>query len=270
MDQADESKVDIRKLVSLYLIAHKYQFKSHEKFAQGLLRAHCSNIEEKPPHIQEYFVSCSQRRLKALMKIALLTEEATTNLSLRSSLQKIWLFCFEQKPHESMFYALDIGEMLELRSFMGKLYYYLLITIDAHRNEGSMVYSHPVDDSTPHQRLLFFQGYWSLQQYWSNFIKASQKKFRCPSNQPTHGCNQVWKEFWPKFKLEIAGHRFAPVEHLKFGISLATLVNKESFYKTNISCIESYIKEMVKELEDNLADHFLDPLPSVPPSVEVE
>lgn len=269
MDQADESKVDIEKLVSLYLIAQKYQFESHEKFARGLLKTHCSNINNKPAHIQEYFVSCSQERLKALMKITSLTDEAT-DLSLGSVIQKVWLFRFEQKPGESMSYALDVGEMLGLRSFMGKLYYDLLTTVSSERIKGSMVYNHPVDDLTPPQRSAFFHGHWSLQRYWSDLMKAPRKKFKCPSSQPSHGCNRVWKDIWPQFKLNIAGDRLDPMENLRFCLRLVTSENEETFREKNISCVESYINEMIVELENSLADHFLDPLLSVSADVEAE
>ncbi|KAF8182323.1 hypothetical protein BJ912DRAFT_1124225, partial [Pholiota molesta] len=272
MDQADESKVDIEQLVSLYLIAQKYQFKSHEKFARGLLRTHCSNISGKPAEIQEYFISCSQERLEALMKITSLTNEAT-DLSLGSIIQAVWLFRFIQKPEESMSYAVGVAETLGLRSFMGKLYYQLLTTAHSERYEGSVAYEDPVNDLTPPQKSAFFLGHWSLQQYWSDLMKAPRKKFSCPSSQPSHDCNRVWKDLWPKFKLKMIGDSLDPVFDLKSYRQMvlsASIVCIETVSVKNISCAESYINEMIMELENSLADHFLGPLPSIAPAEEAE
>jgi hypothetical protein len=263
MDQADESKVDIEKLVSLFLIAQKYQFESHEKFARGLLETHCSDINKKPAHIQEYFISCPEERLKALLKITSLTDEAT-DLSLGSMIQKVWLFRFHKKTAESMSYALDVAEMLGLRSFTGELYYDCLTTVYSERINGSVAYKHPVDDLTPHQKSAFFFGHWSLQRYWSDFMKTPRKKFNCPSSQPSHDCNRVWKAMWPEFKLQIAGDYLDPLANLKTCLLLVTSENKKT------DCVESYINEMIMELANSLADHFIGPLPSVAPAVEAE
>ncbi|KAF9481109.1 hypothetical protein BDN70DRAFT_804032 [Pholiota conissans] len=265
MEQADESKVDIDIIACLYLIAQKYQFESHEKYARDLLKSHCTNVKDKPAAIKEFFIrKCPSTCLASLLKISLLADDPHIDSSLASALQKAWLFRLQARPDSSPSYAISVAENLGLRKFMGELYYHHMISSIPDQMEDSEVYERPDEDLEPHQRLPFYQGYMSLQLYWSDFMKGSRRKFKCP-----HGCNRVWTEFWPRFKLDLVGYHFDPRTSMNAFLKNIIKANKETYLETNISCITTYINDRIKEFDTNLADHFLGPVPSQPP-IEID
>ncbi|KAF9481108.1 hypothetical protein BDN70DRAFT_931125 [Pholiota conissans] len=267
MAQTYEASVDIAKIVSLYLISHKYHFESHENFAREILERHRPDALEEPNYfILDYFLNCPESRLESLIKVASSTENPASEHSLTSGIQTFWIWRL-RLIGTSVSYALRVAEALGLRRFIGELYYFVLCeSMDQPSTiQGSTAYIRPSTDLTPRQRLALFEGSWSLHPYWLNTVSAPFHTFNCPAHRH-HGCNRIWKEFWPKYKASIAEMFFDPLQFLRDIEPGVTQVNgKLSDGILVISCIAPYVNAKINVLEESLADHFLGPMPSTQP-----
>ncbi|KAF9483577.1 hypothetical protein BDN70DRAFT_918313 [Pholiota conissans] len=264
MQQSKLETADMKNLVSLYLIAQKYHFDAHESFARDLLRQHCSAIQAGSSPNPNYLFSCPESRLEDMLRIAAFTEETSVAdaESFLFVLQKVWIIRLKD-TNESAAFALGVGEELGLRDFMAGLYYLELTRMKSELVEGSTAYVHPVSDLTPHQKLILYQGYWSLRQYWIRRWDLLQKKSLNCSDKTEHACRFIWQASWERFKAdEFSSDTFDPLQLLA---NIASNINEygaEWSETKKPHCAIRAIEKMQVSLKKNLAEHFLGPLPS--------
>ncbi|KAF8182328.1 hypothetical protein BJ912DRAFT_978611 [Pholiota molesta] len=237
LQQNEIATADMQKLVSLYLIAHKYHFD-------------CIDRAQLWPVIRpHYFETCSQHQLQSLLRIVSQEKDASTKDSFSELLQILWI-CRLHKSHESNSFAFEVAEERGLRTLALNLYLDLIkkMETDSERIEGSTAYIQKTDDLAPHRKLALYQGYWSLRRYWSEAkVTAFEKEFACSSSLGN------WHDSW---STKIA------VEH-QLPIFLEAEIRKSvNESKVNASCAVQAIADMVDELKTTLADHFLGPRPN--------
>ncbi|KAF8204625.1 hypothetical protein BJ912DRAFT_2907 [Pholiota molesta] len=260
---------NIQKLVSLFLISHKYHFEAHETFARDLLAKHCSTfIARHPfnprfliPRQRHYFNRCPESRLEAILRIVILTEQ-TFELP-PSLIQKIWKNRLKE-ANASISYALGVGEALGLREFVGELYYIELTRMKPMPLEGSPAYVYPVISALePHQKLALYQGSLSLRWYWSNTLQMSRsqlEQFKCDddSDGEWHHCLSVWREGWKE--VDYNGWDSRPFDPLKEMSKVVSRIMERGHEEGSWApCALPLIAHMQECLEENIADHFLGP-----------
>ncbi|KAF8204622.1 hypothetical protein BJ912DRAFT_2800 [Pholiota molesta] len=254
---------DIQKLVSIFLISHKYHFEAHETFARDLLSKHCRTLIAKPNSKHNYFNRCPESRLEAILRIVILTSQ-TRNFPLHpSTIQNIWTNRLEQTKG-SISCALGVADALGLRKFVGELYYIELTRMKPVPLQGSPAYVHPVVSALEsHQKLALYQGNWSLRYYWSKTLKMAQsqpelsKRLECvdPNGVSGHFCPAIWKAAWK----EIDGNQWdsSPFDPLKEILKVYTQIVGRNDVRA--PCAVNSIQSIVDDLKDNIADHFLGP-----------
>ncbi|KAF9481105.1 hypothetical protein BDN70DRAFT_563680 [Pholiota conissans] len=259
VNQMDALKVEIAKITCLYLIAHKYHFESHEQFARKVIIAHCSDIKDASPDIRTHFTECFPNHLESLLRIACLTESGSNDSSLSSILQDIWVFrMYDTKRFQNPSQTLSLAQSLGLRRFLGRLYYFLLRCTWGHNPsiEGSTAYLRTDLNLPLEQRIAVYEGYWSLQQYWSNFLNAPPKTFQCPVLR-RHACDRVWKGYFSMHRGDFNQRIFDPLAFLGQMETQVIKFNERQYGVLSIDCVITYLRQKRKELEDTLADHFL-------------
>ncbi|KAF9483624.1 hypothetical protein BDN70DRAFT_891683 [Pholiota conissans] len=266
-DQQSLSKANIKNLVSLFIIAQKYHFESHESFSRNLLRKHCASLESKPTSKFNYFRKVPESRLQTLLRIAVLTEksyELDKEDSLTSLLQSIWIKRLEDK-NDLIRSALTVGEDLGLRKFVAELYYLELtrtkpLSLDDH----SLAYAHPVVDLGVTQKLALFQGSWSLRCYWSKMVSSFRAKpFACVKNKD-HQCGDVWDDSWAEYISRASNPEpFDPLEGLSKINDIIVDAGERDKEGRAYDCAMQAIDTMKTGLKDSFAEHFLGPLPKL-------
>jgi hypothetical protein len=259
----------MQKLVSLYLIAHKYHFESHETFSRNLLYKHIASFIDSAqpwPIIQpNYFETCAQSQLQALLRIVSQEKEASTKDSFSQLLQLLWL-CRLRKSRESASFAFEVAEERGLRTFLLNLYLDQVkwMDTDSERIKGSTAYNQRVDDLAPHRKLALYHGCWSLRRYWSETkLTAFERNFACSSSlrQGWHACQIIWKTAWTtKTAVEHQLPIFRPLRNLIGVETEIRRIEKES--KVHAPCALQAITDMIAELKNTLADHFIGPPPN--------
>ncbi|KAF9483565.1 hypothetical protein BDN70DRAFT_873637 [Pholiota conissans] len=266
MQQYRIATANVKNLIGLYLISQKYHFEAHETFARELLRRHCTSLQNKQ-NTASFLFSCPESRLESLLRIATLTDPTSMSInSLSSALQKIWIVRLE-KAKQSACFALTVGEELGLRNFTAELYYFELSKMETQRL-ASGAYSHPTNDLTPSQKLVLYQGYWSLRHWWSDVLESAPRKtFFCP---PNHDCSLSWTRGWDRaISDEKTSKFFHPMQSLK---SIEERIHMGYYAQIDVSLTEArsecairVLTKMTTELKDALANHFHGPLlPSAP------
>jgi hypothetical protein len=266
MKQFCSGSPDVEKLVSLYLIAHKYHFESHESFARHLIGRHCVISPNGTPHsspTQTYFTKCAESRFQTVLRIATLTEPAPAQKeSFAYALQRMWIYRLKH-TRESIAYALEVGESLGLRNFVGELYYLELTRMKPVPVDNTGAYALPDnDDLAPHQKLVLYQGNWSLRYYWSK-LREEAPKTGMGCTQLTHYCQHVWKRSWERCRLrEILAKSFDPwKELLNVAKEISTVAEQEELVA---DCAVTSINNLITDLKNNIAVHFFGPLPAIP------
>lgn len=254
IEQSSLATADIAKLVSLYVISQKHGFQSHREFSLDMLRKNYAELAKAPTKIPDYLTKCAQSRLLILL------QSSSGSDSFACALQKIWIIRL-QKTGESISYALQIGEQLNLRNFTAELYYLQLARIAPVPLENSTAYADPVNHLSPDQKAVLFQGCWSLQLYWRRTLKEiSQKYFECANRRKGggHGCRRIWKNSCER-SLDLVLTTFDPLQELRnFEKDIAKLAKDDG---AHVDCALKSIEGIITELEISLADHFFGPLP---------
>lgn len=121
--------------------------------------------------------------------------------------------------------------------------------------KGSIAYAHPVNPNLElNQQLALYQGYWSLQNYWSK-VQEDILLFDC-LKRPSHSCRQLWRRSWEQVKSTKSSPRsFDPLQELndvKAGI--IKLADEKG---AHVPCVLKFIDGMLAELKDSFTDHFL-------------
>jgi hypothetical protein len=253
MQQFSLATADIAKLVSLHGISREHGFHSHWKFSRDMLGTLCEDIVKAPTKM-DYFTECDEKRLHRLLFLS------QSDHSLRCTLPKIWIIRL-RKTGESIFCALEIAEVLELRNFMAELYYLELARIAPVPLKNSTAYDDPVNhlhlSLDRDQKEVLFRGCFSLQLYWRHTLKKiSHKSFEC-ANRRTHGCRRVWKNAYER-SLDLVPATFDPLQELRdFEKDMAKLAKDDRAHV--FGCALKSIKGMITQLESSLADHFFGP-----------
>ncbi|KAF9483622.1 hypothetical protein BDN70DRAFT_873706 [Pholiota conissans] len=262
MDQFTSNTPDMKKLVSLYLIAHKYHFETHESLARHLIHKSCTTNSAptktqsvSPAHL--YFAKCPESRLRSVMQIATLTRKAD-NGALAIALQRLWIQRLQQTS-ESVSTALEAGETLGLRNFLAESYYLELIRTKPVSVPGSDAYAlHVHEDLTPRQKLTLYQGNWSLRIHWTKIVDEAPKPFGNPS------LDGEWKAAWERLsRREAIRKTFDPLE------ALATLRREltsvaSQLRVVNFAPLYAAVDRITSEIKTSLPVHFLGPIPVAP------
>ncbi|KAF8182320.1 hypothetical protein BJ912DRAFT_978596, partial [Pholiota molesta] len=159
-DEIPSPKVYMKQeLVSLYLIAHKYHFESHESFARHLIGRHCV-ISPNGPHIARPHRPTSPNAPRAAsnrLRIATLTEPAPAQKeSFAYALQRMWIYRLKHTASPSR--TRSSGRVAGLRNFVGELYYLELTRMKPVPVDNTGAYASRKRDLAPHQKLVCIRG----------------------------------------------------------------------------------------------------------------
>ncbi|KAF9483620.1 hypothetical protein BDN70DRAFT_990307 [Pholiota conissans] len=255
MSQLLYNAPDVLQLVLLYLIANKYHFASHEKFAGLLIQRYCQSAASSM--IQGYFKMCLEAQLCSVLRIASLTREPPQGPLSTVSIQQQWLQLWNC-TRESIACASKTAETLGLRDFQMELFYLELTRMKPTPVPGSSAYVLPThEDLAPHQKLILYQGNWSLRINWSKVRNEALKK-----TFPNSELGPLWRAAWEK-----SSERETRLGMFDQGLELATLEMEFSTQSNLILaqvdlslniCPMSTLDQMLADLvHANLPIHFL-------------
>ncbi|KAF9483566.1 hypothetical protein BDN70DRAFT_873638 [Pholiota conissans] len=273
LEQTTIKTSDFRNLVGLYLIAQKYHFEAHERFASRLLHKHCLTLTESDLDLLEdkigipYIFTCPESRLESLLRISTLADinrssktDKSAFLSLPETIQQVWTLRLKEN-NEPIGFALEVATVLGLRTFTASLCYLQMTRMVSKKLDNSTAYIHPANDLTPGQNLILYKGYWSLRQYWWDSYRDSQisDAFDCE-----HGCQDVWRESWKEAYL-CDSVNFDPIEMLEYLECSLNIRAEHSNAATDLKCAYAELMSRINDLRGALPDHFLGPVPESAP-----
>jgi len=164
--QGKSKPAEVHQLLSLALIAHKYQFTEIERWARTYLELHCSTPATQP--YIHFPTLCTNEALTHLVRYATIVESRSLQEAALDSIRA--RVSGEQKPM-GLIEALNIADTFGLRSLQGEMCYRILC--DACRSMAntmgptevmtfSKFRSHLPSDTSELQKDRLIQGYFTL------------------------------------------------------------------------------------------------------------
>ncbi|CAA7262848.1 unnamed protein product [Cyclocybe aegerita] len=256
--QNDPSKVKIRRLVSLFHIANKYQFTEFETWAGDMLKQFSSlNIKYRP-----VFSQCTIEDLKRI----LLVGRTTSNNQLLANCARKWLDRLENDASLSTKEALDFAETISYRYFEGHIYYQEVkrMKVPLHTVDPTTI-AFPQNGFSEAQTLRLYRGFWLLSAFWESLRKPPIQQ----NDQQDHktNCLQEWQGMWSRDDQN--NTLLDPLKILlTFSQSKDQALNRSRAGVCGCK-FKQHADTIYRKLYAAMADYFLGPLhrPSAPPNV---
>ena len=249
MDQADSSKVDFRRLITILHMAHKFCFPDHEKWAKTLVEKYCLADGENGGLLGQ----CS---IKDFKQIYTLGFELKSD-DLMTPAREQWLKHLSSEPKDDPAFSfkgfLDFAEELDDRQLQAQIYYFKLLKMKP--ENCALVNPVPSNNFIPTQMLRLYHGFCSLSSFWaSSRLPPSPIEFGGENNGLTghkSNCAQNWKKVW---KQGMPGDPqrpiFDPLGALERFLDCDTA-------KSNGCCCRVYGQYLLSSIRDDLHHHFL-------------
>jgi len=163
MDQADSSKVDFRRLISILHMAHKFGFPNHENWAKTLVGKHCVGDGENGGLLGQ----CSIEDFK---QIYTLGSKLKSDDLMTPVVREQWLKRLGSEPKDDPAFSskgfLDFAEDLDDRGLQAQIYYFELLKMKP--ENCALVNPLLSNNFTPTQMLRLYHGFCSLSRFWAS------------------------------------------------------------------------------------------------------
>ena len=264
--QDDPDRVDLLRLVLLADIAHKYECKCLENWANDVIRAHWNGDQNAMPQ------STSKQSLWALdileKLLILIIKTDSMEPTFKKEVETLWLSRAFANSNTSLELrrALDFADTLKSPRHQGLAYYHALRRVGVLSTENRKTFnvsqiavSGPTNSKdlvrslSSEQQLKLMSGLWSLDALRCQSLAdmSFDRSPQCYTSSLHGNCQGSWKMFWSNLK---GFHDFGRM--LEVALERAGGRNEWGINSPCRSSLKPMIEDMLRKFEENLPMYF--------------